>query len=279
MNATTVWEHWEYMNGAGMNSHAHPAHASVGAWFYRWVAGLRLDDGTLSKPSTGYGKGWRQVRSPPAASPTLGCRRPRLSGHAVRPAGCQLGQRHRLPQALRLAVNLVSPSTRALETPARPCIFNIFNIFPKPSLVLFLPSFFVVCRLAHSCDCVALSPAQALGRHRHRRNPIRRGWGRQLGHRHRRPHDGLERRQGGGLPELRRPRRCDRRWRSRAHGRQRHLRVCRQVEPTGADRGLGIGRAERQHRGIIARLRVGCPLARSQNAAGQPRNFRRRWKE
>jgi alpha-L-rhamnosidase len=31
MNSTTVWEHWEYMNGAGMNSHNHPALASVGA--------------------------------------------------------------------------------------------------------------------------------------------------------------------------------------------------------------------------------------------------------
>jgi alpha-L-rhamnosidase len=94
MNATTVWEHWEYMNGSfvlpwlalfraltpplqslqftscasqlisagpGMNSHAHPAFASVGAWFYRWVAGLRLDDGTLQKPTLGYGQGWRRV--------------------------------------------------------------------------------------------------------------------------------------------------------------------------------------------------------------------------
>ena len=28
-NGTTIWEHWEYMNGNGMNSHAHPALASV----------------------------------------------------------------------------------------------------------------------------------------------------------------------------------------------------------------------------------------------------------
>ena len=38
-NSTTVWEHWEYMNGPGMNSHNHPALASVGAWFFRWLAG------------------------------------------------------------------------------------------------------------------------------------------------------------------------------------------------------------------------------------------------
>ena len=79
MNATTVWEHWEYMNGAGMNSHAHPALASVGAWLYRWVAGLRLDDGTLGAPSVGYGKGWRAVRFAP------GCvTDPRLPSAAAR---------------------------------------------------------------------------------------------------------------------------------------------------------------------------------------------------
>ena len=65
-NATTIWEHWEYMNGPGMNSHAHPALASVGAWFYRWVAGLRLDDGSLATPNSNYGKGWRTVLFSPA---------------------------------------------------------------------------------------------------------------------------------------------------------------------------------------------------------------------
>lgn len=49
------------MNGPGMNSHAHPALASVGAWFYRWVAGLRLNDGTLAAPNSNYGKGWRSI--------------------------------------------------------------------------------------------------------------------------------------------------------------------------------------------------------------------------
>lgn len=39
-----------------MNSHAHPALASVGAWLFRFVAGLRLDDGTLDQPSDGYAK-------------------------------------------------------------------------------------------------------------------------------------------------------------------------------------------------------------------------------
>ena len=61
MNSTTVWEHWEYMNGPGMNSHNHPALASVGAWLFRWVAGIRLADGTLTSPSETYGKGWKKA--------------------------------------------------------------------------------------------------------------------------------------------------------------------------------------------------------------------------
>jgi len=61
MNSTTVWEHWEYMNGPGMNSHNHPALASVGAWLYRWVAGIRLADGTLASPSETYGKGYKKA--------------------------------------------------------------------------------------------------------------------------------------------------------------------------------------------------------------------------
>jgi hypothetical protein len=66
MNATTVWEHWEYINGAGMNSHNHPALASVGAWLFRWVGGLRLADGTLQAPDhEHYGKGWKKARFAP----------------------------------------------------------------------------------------------------------------------------------------------------------------------------------------------------------------------
>jgi hypothetical protein len=62
MNSTTVWEHWEYMNGGGMNSHNHPALASVGAWLWRWVLGLRLADGTIDTPDHAvYGKGFKKV--------------------------------------------------------------------------------------------------------------------------------------------------------------------------------------------------------------------------
>lgn len=66
MNATTIWEHWEWMDGAGMNSHAHPALASVGAWFYRWVVGLRLDDWTLAGgANANYLRGFANVLMSP----------------------------------------------------------------------------------------------------------------------------------------------------------------------------------------------------------------------
>ncbi|MEA5055346.1 MAG: alpha-L-rhamnosidase C-terminal domain-containing protein, partial [Propionicimonas sp.] len=42
--ATTIWERWEDATGGGMNSHNHPMYGTVGAWLYRHLAGLRLDD-------------------------------------------------------------------------------------------------------------------------------------------------------------------------------------------------------------------------------------------
>lgn len=39
--ATTLWERWEHATGSGMNSHNHPMLGSVGAWFYRALAGIR----------------------------------------------------------------------------------------------------------------------------------------------------------------------------------------------------------------------------------------------
>lgn len=41
--ATTLWERWELATGSGMNSHNHPMLASIGAWFYRAVAGIQAD--------------------------------------------------------------------------------------------------------------------------------------------------------------------------------------------------------------------------------------------
>jgi alpha-L-rhamnosidase len=43
--ATTLWERWEHATGSGMNSHNHPMLGSVGAWFYRNVAGIQADAG------------------------------------------------------------------------------------------------------------------------------------------------------------------------------------------------------------------------------------------
>jgi alpha-L-rhamnosidase len=42
--ATTIWERWELATGGGMNSHNHPMYASVGAWLYRWLAGIQVPD-------------------------------------------------------------------------------------------------------------------------------------------------------------------------------------------------------------------------------------------
>lgn len=41
--ATTLWERWEELTGRGMNSHNHPMMGSVGAWFYKYIAGIRCD--------------------------------------------------------------------------------------------------------------------------------------------------------------------------------------------------------------------------------------------
>lgn len=41
--ATTIWERWEYNTGPGMNSHNHPMLASYTAWYFKALAGIRLD--------------------------------------------------------------------------------------------------------------------------------------------------------------------------------------------------------------------------------------------
>ena len=40
--ATTLWELWQNKTGPSMNSHNHPMFGSVGAWFYRTLAGIDL---------------------------------------------------------------------------------------------------------------------------------------------------------------------------------------------------------------------------------------------
>ncbi|MCY4461873.1 MAG: family 78 glycoside hydrolase catalytic domain [Albidovulum sp.] len=39
--ATTMWERWEEATGIGMNSHNHGMYASIGAWLYKALAGIR----------------------------------------------------------------------------------------------------------------------------------------------------------------------------------------------------------------------------------------------
>jgi len=41
--ATTIWERWEYSTGPGMNSHNHPMLAAYTAWYFKALAGIRLD--------------------------------------------------------------------------------------------------------------------------------------------------------------------------------------------------------------------------------------------
>jgi alpha-L-rhamnosidase len=41
--ATTLWERWEHMTGGDMNSHNHPMMGSVGSWFHKYLAGIRVD--------------------------------------------------------------------------------------------------------------------------------------------------------------------------------------------------------------------------------------------
>jgi alpha-L-rhamnosidase len=41
--ATTLWELWQRREGPSMNSHNHPMFGSVGAWFYKALAGINLD--------------------------------------------------------------------------------------------------------------------------------------------------------------------------------------------------------------------------------------------
>ena len=52
--ATTLWERWEKLTGAAMNSHNHIMLGSIDAWFYRTLAGL-----TLIEP------GWKKFQVKP----------------------------------------------------------------------------------------------------------------------------------------------------------------------------------------------------------------------
>ena len=44
MGATTIWERWEYCTSHGMNSHNHPMYASISAYFYKYLAGITVEN-------------------------------------------------------------------------------------------------------------------------------------------------------------------------------------------------------------------------------------------
>lgn len=42
--ATTIWERWENLTENGMNSHNHPMNGTLGAWFYKYLAGISYEE-------------------------------------------------------------------------------------------------------------------------------------------------------------------------------------------------------------------------------------------
>ena len=61
-NATTVHENWEWLVGPGMNSHNHPALTSIGAWLWRWLAGIRIAE---EPTEPGYGGAYAHLTLAP----------------------------------------------------------------------------------------------------------------------------------------------------------------------------------------------------------------------
>lgn len=44
-SATTLWERWENLDGNGMNSHNHPMNGAYTAWYYKALAGIKMETG------------------------------------------------------------------------------------------------------------------------------------------------------------------------------------------------------------------------------------------
>ena len=45
--ATTLWERWEKLEGNGMNSHNHPMLGAPCCWLFRYIAGIKIEDGCI----------------------------------------------------------------------------------------------------------------------------------------------------------------------------------------------------------------------------------------
>jgi alpha-L-rhamnosidase len=71
--ATTLWERWEYLTEEGMNSQNHIMLGTVGAYLYKYLAGIRPDP---------YSPGWKEFVIKP--HPVDGLQFVRASLHTLR---------------------------------------------------------------------------------------------------------------------------------------------------------------------------------------------------
>lgn len=102
--ATTLWELWQNKTGPGMNSHNHPMFGSVGAWFYKALAGIDLDP---EKP------GFERIRIAPGAVRDLEW----ASGDTMTLRGQVLSRWSRTPDSFRLEVLIPVGSTAEIHLP------------------------------------------------------------------------------------------------------------------------------------------------------------------
>ena len=102
--ATTLWELWQNKTGPGMNSHNHPMLGSVGAWYYRALAGIDLDP---DRP------GFERIRIVPGAVRDLEW----ASGDTETLRGRVLSRWSRTPESLRLEVLIPVGSTAEVHLP------------------------------------------------------------------------------------------------------------------------------------------------------------------
>jgi alpha-L-rhamnosidase len=102
--ATTLWELWQNKTGPGMNSHNHPMFGSVGAWFYKALAGIDLDP---ERP------GFERIRIVPGAVRDLDW----VSGDTETLRGRVLSQWSRTPESFRLEVIIPVGSTAEVHLP------------------------------------------------------------------------------------------------------------------------------------------------------------------
>jgi alpha-L-rhamnosidase len=102
--ATTLWELWQNKTGPSMNSHNHPMFGSVGAWFYRALAGIDPDP---ARP------GFERIRFAPGAVRDLEW----AAGDIETVRGRVLSRWSRTPEGFRLEVAVPVGSTAEIRLP------------------------------------------------------------------------------------------------------------------------------------------------------------------